>query len=60
MDVANNHRSEDTGSVAMGFRQNCGGEEKNPCDACPGGIFKQKNIAIIFLARAFLPFYTST
>jgi hypothetical protein len=40
MDVAIDHQSEDTGSVAMGFRQNCEGKEENACDACERGIFK--------------------
>jgi hypothetical protein len=40
MNVAINHQSDDTGSVAMGFRQSGEGEEKTPLEWPFPGIFK--------------------
>ena len=59
-DVAIDRQSEDSGSGAIRFRQICESEEKTPLEWPFPGIFKQKRMVVIFLARAFLAFYTST
>jgi hypothetical protein len=56
MKVAINHQSEDIGSVAMGFHQNCEGKEKTQLEWPFQGIFKQKRMVVYFLAQAFLAF----